>query len=147
MIFSNRFGFLYIHIAKTGGTSIKTALKRLRRRDPLSIPQLIAYNISKFTDHRIGSKPPRHARAVCAKDLISRADFLRFFKFAFVRNPWDLQVSAFHHLNNELSEVAQRKGLDDFGAFLRWNLDCLVSFVVRVFGLAHPEDRRELVSS
>ena len=123
MLFSNRFGFLYIHIAKTGGTSIKTALKKLRSRDPHSVPQLLAYNLSGFTNHRIAAKPPRHARAVVAKDLVPREDFERLFKFAVVRNPWDPQVSAFHHINNELGEFAKEKGLDDFGTFLRWNLD------------------------
>jgi hypothetical protein len=123
VLFSNRHGFLYIHIAKTGGTSIKTALKKMRWSDLQVIPQLLAYNLSGLTDHRIAVKPPRHARAVVAKDLIPREDFERLFKFAIVRNPWDLQVSAFHHLNKELPEVAGKGGLSEFGAFLRWNLD------------------------
>ena len=123
MLFSNRFGFLYIHIAKTGGTSIKTALKRLRRRDPHAIPKLMAYNLSGLTKHRIAAKPPRHTRAVTAKDLVPREDFERMFKFAVVRNPWDLQVSAFHHVNNERPDLAKKKGLEEFGAFLCWNLD------------------------
>ncbi len=123
MLYSNSHGFLYIHIAKTGGTSIKSVLKKLRKSDPLSLPQLIAYNLSGLTKHRIAAKPPRHARAVTAKDLILREDFESLFKFAIVRNPWDLQVSAFHHLNREMPELAKRLGLTEFGPFLRWNLD------------------------
>jgi hypothetical protein len=47
MLFSNRYKFLFVHIAKTAGTSIQSALKRLRRRDPLSCPQVLCYNFSK----------------------------------------------------------------------------------------------------
>ncbi|HBO53088.1 MAG TPA: hypothetical protein DD471_13965 [Planctomycetes bacterium] len=32
MLFSNRYKLLFVHIAKTAGTSIQNALKRLRRR-------------------------------------------------------------------------------------------------------------------
>ncbi|MCH2366560.1 MAG: sulfotransferase, partial [Planctomycetes bacterium] len=32
MLFSNRYKFLFVHIAKTAGTSIQTALQKLRAR-------------------------------------------------------------------------------------------------------------------
>ena len=45
----------------------------------------------------------------------------KLFKFAFVRNPWDLQVSSFHHIRRERPHLMQ--GMDDFESFLRWKLD------------------------
>ena len=123
MLFSNRYKFLFVHIAKTAGTSIQTALKKLRARDPLSYPQLVCYNISKFCGHRIGAKIPRHARLIAALELMPREQFEALFKFAFIRNPWDIQVSAHHHLKHERPELIRENGCEAFGDFLRWSLD------------------------
>ncbi len=123
MIFSNRFQYLFVHIAKTGGTSIKDHLKRHRWRDPLAWPQLLCANLSAVFGHRLGVKFPRHARAVAAKEMLPRALFESLFKFCFVRNPWDLQVSAFHHIQNEQSGLVRAQGLETFEAYLRWSLD------------------------
>jgi hypothetical protein len=38
-----------------------------------------------------------------------------------VRNPWDLQVSSFHHIRRERPHYLG--GHDDFEGFLRWKLD------------------------
>lgn len=123
MLFSNKFGYLYIHIAKTGGTSIKSALKTLRKRDPLSWPQLLCYNVSGAFDHKLGVKPPRHTRVVGAKEILPRELFDQLFKFCLVRNPFDIQVSAYHHMQKEWPEVLEQNGLTDFASFVRWSLD------------------------
>ncbi|MCH2579779.1 MAG: sulfotransferase family protein, partial [Planctomycetes bacterium] len=123
MLFSNRYKFLFVHIAKTAGTSIQSALKRLRRRDPLSYPQVLCYNFSKIFRHRIGTKIPRHARAVAAYDVMPREQFEEFFKFTFIRNPWDIQVSAFYHLKREWPDVMSENGCVEFGDYLRWNFN------------------------
>ena len=123
MLFSNRYKFLFVHIAKTAGTSIQTVLKKLRRRDPLAYPQLLCYNISRFFDNRIGCKIPRHGRVVTAYDMLPREVFEKLFKFAFVRNPWDIQVSSYHHTLREMPELLKNNQCEDFGDFLRWSLD------------------------
>jgi hypothetical protein len=38
-----------------------------------------------------------------------------------VRNPWDLQVSSFHHIRRERPHYLQGHG--DFESFMRWKLD------------------------
>jgi hypothetical protein len=43
------------------------------------------------------------------------------FKFAFVRNPWDVQVSSYHHIRRERPHLLRDIG--DFESFLRWKLD------------------------
>ena len=123
MLYSNRYKFLFVHIAKTAGTSIQTVLKKLRRRDPLAYPQLLCYNISRFFDNRIGCKIPRHGRVVTAFDILPRELFEELFKFAFVRNPWDIQVSSYHHTLREMPELLKNNQCEDFGDFLRWSLD------------------------
>ena len=45
----------------------------------------------------------------------------RLFKFAFVRNPWDLQVSSFHHIRRERPHLLA--GHEDFEEFLRYKLN------------------------
>ena len=121
MLLSPKYRFLFVHIAKTGGTSVRAALAPLRWRDPLYIPQFIASRLSHLTGHRIASKLPRHARIIAAKEMLPHELFEKLFKFAFVRNPWDLQVSSWHHLKRERPHLVEH--LPDFESFLRWKLD------------------------
>ena len=37
MLLNHRYKFLYIHIAKTGGTSVRSVLNKLRWHDPMSV--------------------------------------------------------------------------------------------------------------
>jgi len=120
MLISNKYKFLFVHIAKTGGTSVRTTLERYRWRDPLFPIQFVCSRLSHLTGHRIACKIPRHAKAIAAQEMLPREIYDSLFKFAFVRNPWDLQVSSFHHLKRERPHLV---GERDFESFLRWKLD------------------------
>ena len=120
MLICHRHHFLFVHIAKTAGTSVRSTLNRLRWRDPYFIPQFICSRISGLTGHRIACKIPRHAKVIAAYEMLPREVFDGLFKFAFVRNPWDLQVSSYHHLKRERPQLV---GDRDFEAFLRYKLD------------------------
>ncbi|MDD5035058.1 MAG: sulfotransferase family 2 domain-containing protein [Methylococcaceae bacterium] len=121
MLLSLRYQFLFVHIAKTGGTSIRDSLGRYKWTDPYRIPQFLCSKISGWTGHKIGAKFPRHAKAIAAKEMLPREVYERLFKFAFVRNPWDLQVSSWHHIRRERPQLVA--GIENFEAFLRWKLD------------------------
>jgi len=121
MLLSVKHRFLFVHIAKTGGTSVRTSLQRLRWRDPWYLPMFLCSRFSHLSGHRIATKPPRHAKIIAAKELLPREFFDGLFKFAFVRNPWDLQVSSFHHIRRERPHFLG--GHEDFEGFLRWKLD------------------------
>lgn len=121
MLLSHRYNFLFVHIAKTGGTSVRAALAPLRWRDPMYYPAWICHRLSHLTGHRIAAKLPRHARIVAAQEMLPNEYFDGLFKFALVRNPWDLQVSSWHHLRRERPHLVE--GLKDFEAFLRYKLD------------------------
>jgi hypothetical protein len=121
MLLSIRHNFLFVHIAKTAGTSVRTTLVHYQRRDPYYLLQFICSRISHLTGHRIACKLPRHAKAIAAYEILPREIFNQLFKFAFVRNPWDLQVSSFHHILRERPHLLH--GYNDFGDFLRYKLD------------------------
>ncbi len=121
MLLSVKYNFLFVHIAKTGGTSVRAALNRLRWKDPLYLPQFIASRLSHASGHRIASKLPRHAKIIAAKEMLPQEFFDGLFKFAFVRNPWDLQVSSWHHLRRERPHLVEHT--PDFPSFIRWKLD------------------------
>ncbi|HEY9544629.1 MAG TPA: sulfotransferase family 2 domain-containing protein [Solimonas sp.] len=121
MLLSNRYQFLFVHIAKTGGTSMRAALKRLLWRDPLYYLQWPCHRLDHLSGHRIAAKLPRHCRAIAAQEMIPHEIYQQLFKFAFVRNPWDWQVSCFHHLLREKPEAL--RGIDRFDAYLEMKLD------------------------
>ena len=122
MILSHRYQFLFVHIAKTGGTSIRSALRTVRIREPLYIHQQLVRRICKLTGHRIGSMLPRHASVLTARDTIMAEHFLRYFKFAFVRNPWDRLVSSYKHLERARQDVLQPHAIHNFADFCHWVL-------------------------
>lgn len=121
MLLNNRYQFLFVHIAKTGGTSVRAALRSLQWRDPYYLAQWICSRLSGLTGHRIAAKLPRHAKIICAQEMLEKAHFDGLFKFAFVRNPWDLQVSSYHHLKRERPHLLE--GHESFEAFTRYKLD------------------------
>lgn len=121
MLLSLRYNFLFVHIAKTGGTSIRVALRGYKWKDPYRIPLFLCSRMSTLTSHRLGCKFPRHAKIIAAYEMLPKEVFDKLFKFAFVRNPWDLQVSSYHHIRRERPHLLE--GIDDFESFLRWKLN------------------------
>ena len=121
MLLSPRYRFLFIHIPKTGGTSIRAALRYYKWTDPYRIPLFLLSRLSHLSGHRLACKLPRHAKAITAYEMLPRPFFDGLFKFAFVRNPWDLQVSSYHHLRRERPHLLE--GVDDFDKFIRLKLD------------------------
>jgi hypothetical protein len=121
MLLCHRHNFLYVHIAKTGGTSVRRALVPYRRGHPYAVLQFLCSRMSGFTGHKLGCKFPRHARVVAAEQMLPREFFDGLFKFAFVRNPWDLQVSSYHHLKRERPHLVQEH--PEFADFLCWKLN------------------------
>ncbi|WP_019022752.1 sulfotransferase family 2 domain-containing protein [Thioalkalivibrio sp. ALE23] len=123
MLISYRKNFLFVHIAKTGGTSIRAALRPYRWGGWYSIPLWAASQVSQLTRprHKLGLKFPRHAKAIAAKEMLPEPVYRELFKCAIVRNPWDLQVSSWHHIRREKPEVLE--GISTFGDFLRLKFD------------------------
>ncbi|BAU50348.1 sulfotransferase [Sulfurifustis variabilis] len=121
MLLSHRHQFLFVHIAKTGGTSVRAALAPLLWRDPLFWLAYPCRRLSHLSGHRTVTKFPRHAKIIAAKEMLPHEVFTRLFKFAFVRNPWDLQVSSYHHLKRERPHLVAH--VKDFSDFVRFKLD------------------------
>ena len=121
MLLSLKYNFLFVHIAKTGGTSVRDSLRPLRLRDPWFPLQFLCSRLSSLSGHRLGIKFPRHSKIVAAQQMLPAETFDALFKFVFVRNPWDLQVSSWHHLRRERPHLVAH--CPDFESFVRWKLD------------------------
>ena len=112
--------FLFVHIAKTGGSSIRSVLSRDRWRHPYFWAQMVCSRLSSLSGHRLASKLPRHAPVVAAKEMLSKQAFEQLFKFAFVRNPWDRMVSAFCHFQRERADLLRENRVVSFDDFVHW---------------------------
>lgn len=118
MLISVEKNFIFIHVAKTGGKSMKEALR------PYAVPKarsrwrrfLAHLPIPEGTDAAFGP----HVSAWWMKRKLPKDFFDGAFKFAFVRNPYDLAVSRYafirghaeHHRHERLQTMS-------FGDYLR----------------------------
>ena len=137
MIVSNKFGYLYVHIPKTGGSSMRSVLNRLRWRDPLYYMQFICSRFSHWSGHKTGTKFPRHARIIAAKEMLPKPYFDSLFKFAIVRNPWDVQVSAYHHIKRDHPHLLGK--YQSFEDYLKYRFDPARSWDYFIDGLSQPQ--------
>lgn len=73
--------FAFIHVPKTGGTSVRLALQQY----------------CQSNDHH------PHISARCLRECIGTTDYDRRFSFAFVRHPLSWLVSVYHHIRRQPS--------------------------------------------
>ena len=108
-IVSDKYRFIFIHIPKTGGTS----LAEPRYQDGKGA---LAGLLGETDYIQAG-----HIRAVGLKERMSE-HWDKYFKFAFVRNPWDRMVSLYHYFlqdsEKRVSELGRRiAACDGFADF------------------------------
>src|SRR5574337_782010 len=75
MLLSLKYNFLFVHIAKTGGTSVRDSLRPLRFRDPWYPVQFLCSRLSALSGHRLGIKFPRHSKIIAAKEMLPEETF------------------------------------------------------------------------
>ena len=97
MLISYKHRFIFIHVYKVAGMSIRKALEPYARFPVwIRLLRLLHLDIG-----RVNSKwrtLPQHVKAREARKELPEKVYNNFYKFAFVRNPWDWQVSLYHYM-------------------------------------------------
>ena len=100
MIISHHHKFIYLKARKVAGTSVEVALAK-HCGDADIVPPVGGFN-PKWDedgyDHpgRIRRGYGRHSPLISVRKRVGRTLWQTYFKFAVVRNPWDLVVSQYH---------------------------------------------------
>ena len=129
MLINWRKNYLFVHVPKTGGTSITQLLKHDCNRAFLPL-RLVGYAL----DTRLHTLPeplfplfgyPYH---VAARDLRRQWGAPRYdalFSFAFVRNPWDMVISEYFYIQKKWDHPLKAKvrRLGSFSRYLHWKLE------------------------
>lgn len=123
MLISNTHSFIFFHVAKVGGISIRHALSPYTEE-----PEY--FRIKKPPVEINGKPNPLYAiwdsaltHATVAQTQKAVPDiFDKYHKFAFVRNPWDWHVSMYHFLlkQKEYRRYEMIQGFGSFKKYMEW---------------------------
>jgi hypothetical protein len=124
MLISYSHKFIFFHVAKVAGLSIREVLgefaqepETFKIRRP---PKQLGVRLNPL--YEMWESVVIHARARDAKKELPEDVYNNFYKFAFVRNPWDWQVSMYHFLLKETTNIRYEliKSMNSFEEYLEW---------------------------
>jgi len=119
MLISHKYKFIFIHNPKSGGTSISKALTPYA-----SLACRIPEKYRNYLIKLVGENPNqgiirKHISAFKLQQIISPQIWNSYFKFGFVRNPYDRSISYFHYikqspLHPEYQKYLQFQDFEDY---------------------------------
>jgi len=122
MIISHSRKFLFVHNYKVAGTSLRNALAPWSSKKS-SKSRLLAKFDRRFRFH--SKSFPQHSKASLMKKELPEKLFVRYYKFGFVRNPYDWQLSLYHYMlkkkTHRQHELA--KSFRSFTEYLYWRVE------------------------
>jgi len=125
MLINHKHKFIFVHVYKVAGTSVLNALENDTYPD--YVPETMRPPLTRFLRkfHLSPSFPLRvHSKAKEIREKIEPEVYDNYFKFAFVRNPWDWQVSLYEY-GRQYQNHPQRKlmqSFENFDAYIRWRV-------------------------
>lgn len=127
MFISHKYKVIFVHIQRTGGTSI---LKTFEALDP-DLVKILPFNPAK--------KRTKHCFASDIQELIDEEVFTNYAKFSVVRNPFDRMVSWYLMLKQGMGEGDRNPKVNDQGASV--GLDYLKSKLFKVTNFVKRKTR------
>lgn len=119
MILSHSQKFIFVHLYKTGGTSIRRCLEKYDT----------AYKIRHWAKSKLTTKPvfnspvaDKHATAATIRETVGAELYDQYFSFCFVRNPWAWQVSLYHYILKTPGHAQHQQfmGFENFDDYIVW---------------------------
>ena len=103
MIISRERAYIFVHIPKTGGTSLALALEGRARPSDILIGDTPK---ARRRRHRLrglsaAGRLWKHATLADIDGVVGRNELSELYTFTLVRNPWDRVLSYYHWLNDQ----------------------------------------------
>ena len=127
MLISHTHRFLFVHVPKTAGSSVTAALQPFCDQ-----PEKVWFNrMLSSVGLNVNWLGPvawrrgrKHTTAGQMRRMYPLELFQEYYKFAFVRNPWDLMVSYYHFIQSRTEHHRSTKvlKLDSFEAYLAYEI-------------------------
>ena len=109
MLVSDSHEFIFVHIRKTAGSSIRDTLLPISIDQNKNIKSKLTSRILKTETNYQNFAFRQHSPMLEAKKIIPEALFKKYFKFAFVRNPYTRLVSEYEFIKRRPNHGRHKK--------------------------------------
>ncbi len=108
MLISDSHHFIFVHIRKAAGTSLRQVLGQVSLPKNKKVWQkLLSRNGFAIDYHNYSFR--KHAKLIEAERSMPADKFKQYFKFAVVRNPWERLVSEYEYIKTKPSHSRFKK--------------------------------------